>query len=89
VHDRHFHFTFTSAFLWIITTFGYKQKFIKKQEKEKKKTLQPLTSVTGVTHRSLAFFCNGRNFAKKERKRSKMKWLLQRVLIAKNKEKVF
>jgi hypothetical protein len=48
--------------------FGDKQKFIKK--KRKKKTLQPLTSVTGVTHRSLAFFLvNGRNSAKKGEKK--------------------
>jgi hypothetical protein len=31
----------------------------------------------------------GEILRKKEKKRSKMKWLLQRVLIAKNKEKVF
>jgi hypothetical protein len=46
--------------------FGYKQKFIKK--KEKKKTLQPLTSVTGVTHRSLAFFVIGEILRKKREK---------------------
>ncbi len=65
--DRHFHFTFTSAFLWIITTLATNKKFIKK--KRKKKTLQPLTSVTGVTtHRSLAFFVMDEISRKKEKK---------------------
>jgi hypothetical protein len=67
VDDRHFHFTFTSAFLWIITTLATNKNSFKKKKKEN-------TAATHKRHRCdtpliSLFFGKWAKFCEKKRKK--------------------